>query len=466
MNASSRSRVSARTTLVAAIALGCAAGAAHATTITVTSADDSATFAPCNLRNAITAINYGNAAMFPGCKASLHGLFGDNDTIVFAPALANSTITLQQGQLSNYAPLTIAGSGQVIDAADASRVLYTIAYLGLSNLTLRGGNAGSGSGGGLYADQAFVSLNHVAITSNRATLGGGLAVANGSASLLFTTVAGNASGGGISVAASNVTLKNSAVLDNAASCTSSCAGGIVLTNHATLTATASTIARNTADASGGSVAGAAHVTESKLALINSTVAENSASGFDAVAGALLETQSTSTAAYGIVLTNATLAANTASTANPSAAAVSGGMLLGASGNARATLANSILAANSGSVAAGPIATPDLCLLAGTASIANSLLGNAQQPLWSGNGNVFSDAPGLSVLADHGGPTPTLALRGDSPAIDAGSNTLALDAASQPLTTDQRGTARIVGGRVDIGAYEFPGDHIFSDRFGG
>jgi len=53
----------------------------------------------------------------------------------------------------------------------------------------------------------------------------------------------------------------------------------------------------------------------------------------------------------------------------------------------------------------------------------------------------------------------------SPAIDAGSNALAVDATSQPLLTDQRGAARTLNGTVDIGAYEFPGDHIFRDGFG-
>ncbi len=43
----------------------------------------------------------------------------------------------------------------------------------------------------------------------------------------------------------------------------------------------------------------------------------------------------------------------------------------------------------------------------------------------------------------------------SPAIDAGTNSAAVDAKGNPLTTDQRGAgfARIIGGTVDIGAFE-------------
>ena len=63
---------------------------------------------------------------------------------------------------------------------------------------------------------------------------------------------------------------------------------------------------------------------------------------------------------------------------------------------------------------------------------------------------------MGPLADNGGPTQTHALLPDSPAIDAGDNSLAVDADGNPLSTDQRGTGfdRIFGGTVDIGAFEF------------
>src|SRR5262249_673660 len=123
-------------------------GHVDAVTITVNSSDDDAASMQCNLRSAITAINFGNAVRFPACAASLTGNFGDRDTVIFAASLANSTITLAQGQLSNYAPLTISGSGQTIDAHGASRVLYTTAFTALSNLRLTGGATGAGQAGG------------------------------------------------------------------------------------------------------------------------------------------------------------------------------------------------------------------------------------------------------------------------------------------------------------------------------
>jgi hypothetical protein len=70
-------------------------------------------------------------------------------------------------------------------------------------------------------------------------------------------------------------------------------------------------------------------------------------------------------------------------------------------------------------------------------------------------NIYNQDPKLGPLADLGGPTPTHALRFDSPAIDAGN--------SGGLTTDQRGFPRPIddpnipnaqgGDGSDIGAYE-------------
>lgn len=66
--------------------------------------------------------------------------------------------------------------------------------------------------------------------------------------------------------------------------------------------------------------------------------------------------------------------------------------------------------------------------------------------------------GLLELADNGGPTKTVALADDSPALDAGlcegfdaiGERSALDAPD----TDQRGSPRPIGETCDIGAYEY------------
>lgn len=443
---------------------------AYAVTITVTSGGDDPSTTPCNLRNAITAINFGNAVQFPGCRNSLSGPFGDNDTVVFAPALANSTITLQQGQISNYAPLTIAGSGQTIDAAGASRVLSTIAFLSLSKLTLTGGDTGNAIGAGLYADQAYIRLDNVRVGANRsASSGGGIAIVNGSANITNSTISGNAAdgghgGAGLFTSSANVALAMTSVTDNDTVCASACGGGIAATNNSTLTITGSTVARNSAAASGTTVAAGLLAEESKIVLVNSTIAANDATGSDDVAGALLENQSTAGAAHGLTLTNVTVSSNTASTTNASATALAGGAAIGTAGTGRLALANTILSANAAMIAGSPALTPDLRAVTGSVTINYSLVGTALSA-YATSSNVLSDMPGLAPLGNYGGKTQTMALTGVSPAINSGSNVLAVDATAKALTTDQPGQPRYYGPTVDIGAFEYRGDIIFYDGFG-
>jgi hypothetical protein len=61
--------------------------------------------------------------------------------------------------------------------------------------------------------------------------------------------------------------------------------------------------------------------------------------------------------------------------------------------------------------------------------------------------LATNSNGSILITNNGGPTPTIALRANSPAIDAG------DAANS-LSTDQRGAARPVGTGPDMGAVEF------------
>src|SRR5262249_7067465 len=65
-------------------------------------------------------------------------------------------------------------------------------------------------------------------------------------------------------------------------------------------------------------------------------------------------------------------------------------------------------------------------------------------------NTIMLDPLLGPLASNGGPTQTMALLPGSPAIDVGSNS----SIPAGVTTDQRGSPRISGAAVDIGAFEF------------
>lgn len=70
-------------------------------------------------------------------------------------------------------------------------------------------------------------------------------------------------------------------------------------------------------------------------------------------------------------------------------------------------------------------------------------------------NIYGQDPKLGPLADLGGPTPTHALRFDSPALDAGSSgDLAKDQRGFTRPIDSPAIANVQGGDgSDIGAYE-------------
>jgi hypothetical protein len=138
----------------------------------------------------------------------------------------------------------------------------------------------------------------------------------------------------------------------------------------------------------------------------------------------------------MTLSNCTLAGNSA--------AITGG---GIYNFGRLTVANTILAGNTAP------ADPDVN--GSVASLGHNLIGN---PSGGGGfaaslGDLLGINPLLAPLDYYGGPTQTLPLLPGSPAIDAGSNALAVDASGNPLTTDQRGFARVSNGTVDIGAFE-------------
>jgi hypothetical protein len=68
---------------------------------------------------------------------------------------------------------------------------------------------------------------------------------------------------------------------------------------------------------------------------------------------------------------------------------------------------------------------------------------------SNNGSLNHVDPHLGPLSNYGGSTQTFKLWPDSPAIDA----VIFNAPNGCPATDQRGVARPIGPRCDIGAYE-------------
>jgi CSLREA domain-containing protein len=106
-----------------------------------------------------------------------------------------------------------------------------------------------------------------------------------------------------------------------------------------------------------------------------------------------------------------------------------------------TLYNSILAGNT--AAEGP----NLFNTAG--NVDYNLIEDTTDSTLSGSNNIVGQSPNLGALAANGGSTRSLALLAGSPAIGAGSNELI----PAGVVLDQRGSARIEGGTVDMGAFE-------------
>ncbi len=157
----------------------------------------------------------------------------------------------------------------------------------------------------------------------------------------------------------------------------------------------------------------------------------------------------------ILLTNTTFFANTSSGAN----SLPGGAIRN---SGSANLLHCTIAGNSADKGGGGIYNDNTLILTNTI-IAGNAAGNCllQSGLISKGGNldsgttcglfirpddIFDHDPMLASLRYNGGPTPTMALKPGSPAIDAG-------IFLAQVTTDQRGLSRPRRKGFDIGAFE-------------
>jgi CSLREA domain-containing protein len=175
-----------------------------------------------------------------------------------------------------------------------------------------------------------------------------------------------------------------------------------------------------------------------LYVINSTISGNRVTGSTSLGGGILNYVNGASPGATTILTNSTIAGN-------SATGKGGGIRNESMGVVRSV--NSIIATNT-----------SLSLesdFSGTAaSMGNNLVGTTL----GNSGWIATDLlnrdPMIGPLMDNGGSTKTHALLLGSPAIDAGNNDLATDPLTgNPLQTDQRGSERYFGGSVDVGAYE-------------
>ncbi len=319
--------------------------------------------------------------------------------------------------------------------------------------TLLSSNSAVGLGGAVYnsGPQSSLVISNSTLTGNAAPDGGDVYVFSGQVEIVSSTIAGNsaikpsdplnAAGGGLVVwLGGDVSLFSSTVADNSAM-----AGGGIF-SVGTLNVSHSTISGNVAGNFGGGIAAAGSLT-----VINSTISGNAAMaggggiGIDGGAANVLH----STVFGNVADSNGNGVGN-------------GGGILVASGDL--ALHHTIVAGNTRGDAA-----PQDDDIAGAvdAASAYNLIGDGESAGGLSDaidGNIVGvDGQGVRPsaeileleLGDHGGPTLTHALAVSSAAIDAGDPDFDPELFDPPLVYDQRGEGfeRVMGDRIDIGAFE-------------
>ncbi|HVC97858.1 MAG TPA: choice-of-anchor Q domain-containing protein, partial [Pirellulales bacterium] len=235
---------------------------------------------------------------------------------------------------------------------------------------------------------------------------------------------GNTAGSATNAQVFVVNFGVNAVLDELTITNGFASNGGGITNSGTLTVSNSILSDNTCAGDGGGIynSGAA----STLTVSNSTFANNSASN----GGGIYNDSGT------VTVNNGTLSGN---------AAINGGGISNFGEDAFGQIYGVLNLTNT--IVANSTSGGDLYDNGLAAIVAQNNLIQSTNYIQNGdNGNIVGEDPLLSPLDYYGGPTQTFALLPGSPAIDAGDARMA-------FSTDQRGLDRVVGGHVDLGAFE-------------
>ncbi len=375
---------------------------------------------------------------------------GGSNTILFQSGLSGS-IDLASALPNITAPLTISGPGAnvlAVNGEGTGRIFNFPNALSagseISGLTLTGGNAATGYGGGIDTQGAPLTLVGDNISGNTAEQGGAI---NAYAPLTIenSIMSGNTStddGGGGIFAVQQLAIEDSTISGNQATGTQFGYGGAIA-SFGSATITGSTINGNSAATNAGGIGSFG----SAMTIADSTIAENTATAFQ---GGGLDQEGGP-----LTVTGSTISGNHAPGPN---GGDGGGLYIGTSATS-AALQNTIVSGNSAGKGG-----PDVFTSTGgghpTPTAAFSLLGTD-----SGSGitpdatDIIGVDPQLGPLQSNGGPTATMAPAFTSPVVDKGK--------SFGLSVDQRGLPRSVdlpapnaagGDGTDIGAAELqPGE---------
>jgi hypothetical protein len=384
-----------------------------------------------------------------GCKYT-------NIAAAIAAAKAGDTISIldavhTESNITVDRSLTIQGQGAAKTAVDGAQngTVFTVdagVTATFRNLTIRNGLSDA-SGGGILND-GTLTVNNSNFSNNVGVYGGGI-LNLGTLSVFDSTFSSNSAalGGGGIWNEDTMTVTNSNFSNNGAT------GGGGIGNPGTLTVIDGTFSGNGADGGGGIVTGNGVLPGGSLTVINSTL-----SGNDALDGGGILNNSTVSGGGTLTVINSTFFDNFAfgggGIDSIGILAVINSTFLdnGTGGGATiegfgsSSVKNTILAGGFGGNCAGVI-TDAGYNISDDATCGFSATGSRNST------NPILDRAGL---ANNGGPTATIALDSESPAIDAIPVADCTDQNSNPIHTDQRGALRPDPGEVvcDIGAYEF------------
>ncbi len=432
----------------------------------------------CSLRGAITLAN----------ADSSNGYHIDIPIGVYLLNLNSSNATEDaniSGDLDILNPsVTLHGESLLLTILDGNATDRVIDQHGdeltINMLTIRNGSLETGEGGGAgirVATGNLLETNYVRIISNSVTCaghqydnGGGIhGWQDASLYLTYTGIHENTAcnGGGIYASHNMLMIQDSNIEDNTANQSDSIGGGIANANVGTLAIERSTIDGNTADRGGGLFNSGRFTTSNSIYAYNEAIdgAGMYLYGTSSLTDVTIHNNTADDDGGGIALDgqadlyNVTLAGNSAMTGggiqlmageesilnldHTSFAAndiTSFGYAIHASSDTTVTVTNSILASPS---------TYSTCYIDITATWTSNgfNISNDTSCRLYGSGDWVNTNPQLGFLGDYGGFTLTLPLLPNSPAINLG------DPDDPTDRLDQRGVP-IVGGRSDIGAFEY------------
>ncbi|MBR8840831.1 MAG: right-handed parallel beta-helix repeat-containing protein [Stigonema ocellatum SAG 48.90 = DSM 106950] len=379
------------------------------------------------------------------------------DLIVFERSLFSTaqTITLNLGELDITHDVDIVAPRDTLTGGDlvtvsgnnASRVfgIGTPATVSLDGLIVADGKVTGGNGGGilnsgiLTLDNSIVRNNSALSDSNFSSGYGGGISNDGNLTLSNSTISGNTSrfGGGIYNFTGTVSVNNSNISGN--TLVSVGGGGGIYNSAGKVSVNNSTISGNNTDFGlGGGIYNGMYNGTGTVSVNNSTISGN-----------------TSLAGGGIYNGSSATLTLVFSTVTQNQAANGGGLFNGTASSSQTpgtlNVRNTIIASNLNTKNG---VNPDV---SGTfTSFGYNLIGDSTGSTgFDATGDIVGTSdnpidPRLDTLNSNGGPTQTIALLPDSPAIGAADPTI-LD--TDP-TTDQRGLPRRAAlGSADIGAYE-------------